>query len=206
LILAPEVCLSGFDYENLDRACEFSKHATQEIKKLSNKKTIILTMIEKHDHDVLNVAKVFKDGEVIHTQAKSKLFKLGDEHKFFSSGDEDEIAIFEVDGIKVAILICFELRFKSLWQKLEGADLILVPSWWGKIRGENFRALTQALAVMNQCYVVASDSNNKDCSGIISIITPFGDQKIKRNESCLKAPYDAKEVKKMRKYLDVGIG
>lgn len=198
--------MSGFDYENLSKASEFSKFATEEIKKISYKKIIILTMIERDDHGVLNVAKVFKDGEVIHTQAKSRLFKLGDEHSHMESGDDKDVVVFEADGIKFGILICFELRFKYLWQKLEGADIILVPSWWGRLRGENFRALTEALAVINQCYVVASDSHNKECSGITSIITPFGKKVLERNISCLKVPYDAHEVKKMRKYLDVGIG
>ncbi len=206
IILAPEVCLSGFDYENLDQACEFSKFATEEIKKISHNKMIVLTMIERSDQGVLNVAKVFKDGEVVHTQAKSRLFKLGDEHNHMISGDDKDVVIFEVEGIKFGILICFELRFKELWQKLEGAEIILVPSWWGKNRGENFRSLTEALAVIDQCYVVATDSLNKECSGITSIITPFGEQLLKRNTSCLKLAYEPKEVKKMRKYLDVGIG
>jgi predicted amidohydrolase len=206
IVLAPEVCLSGFDYENIEAACDFAGTATQELKKISKNKTIVLTMIERCADSIVNVAKIFKDGELIRTQAKSKLFKLGDEHKFFSSGDEKDIEIFEVDGVKLGILICFELRFKELWQKLEGADIILVPAMWGAIRAENFKVLTQALAVINQCYVIASDSKNKECSGEISVVTPFGDAHRNGNTACLSIPYDPKEIKKMRKYLDVGIG
>jgi len=206
VILAPEVCLSGFDYDNLDKVCEFSKYATQEIKRVSHDKIIILTMIEKDGQNILNVAKVFKDGKVVHTQAKSRLFRLGDEHNYMLSGDDKDLVIFEIDGIKFGILICFELRFKELWQKLEGADIILVPAWWGKLRAENYKVLTQALAVINQCYVIASDSSNEDCSGITSIVTPFGEHLLQRNASCLKSTYENNEVKKMRKYLDVGIG
>jgi predicted amidohydrolase len=163
-------------------------------------------MIEKHEDGIYNVAKIFKDGEIVHQRAKAKLFKLGDEHKYMASADADEIDIFEIDGIKYGLLICFELRFKTLWQKLEGADIILVPSWWGATRSENFKTLTEALAVMNQCYVIASDSLNKECTGYRAIITPFGELQINGNKPCLNLAYNPKEIKKMRKYLDVGIG
>jgi predicted amidohydrolase len=198
--------LSGFDYENLEAVCEFSSFATQELKKITQTKTLILTMIQKRDDGVYNVAKIFKNGEVVHQRAKAKLFKLGDEHKYMQSGDEAEIEIFEIDGIKFGLLICFELRFKKLWQKLEGADVILAPSWWGASRSKNFKTLTQALAVINQCYVVATDSKNKECTGVSVIITPFGDVKKDLDTACLEVKYDPKEIKKMRKYLDVGIG
>ncbi len=206
IVLAPEVCLTGFDYNNLDSVCEFASVAKEEIKKISYDKVIVVTIIEKIDGNVYNIANVFKDGEIIHTQAKSKLFKLGDEHTYMESGSEDDIKIFEIDGMKIGILICFELRFKTLWQKLEGADVILVPAWWGVLRAKNFKTLTDALAVMNQCYVVASDSANKECSALSGIITPFGETQRNGNKPCLNVEYSQKEIKKMRKYLDVGIG
>ncbi|WP_373071858.1 carbon-nitrogen hydrolase family protein [Sulfurimonas sp.] len=206
IILAPEVCLTGFDYENLEEACEFAATAKEAIKNISKNKTVVVTIIEKKNSNIYNIANVFKDGEIVHTQAKSKLFKLGDEHKYMAPGSEDDIKIFEIDGIKIGILICFELRFKALWQKLEGADIIMVPAWWGKLRSGNFKTLTSALAVINQCYVIASDSENKDCSGHIGITTPFGEVLKKGNNHCLSAEYNPKEIKKMRKYLDVGIG
>jgi len=186
--------------------CEFAPYATQEIKKNSHNKTIVITMLERRGEDVYNFAKVFKNGEVIYEQAKVKLFKFGNEHKYMSPGAEEDIDIFEIDGIKIGILICFELRFKTLWQKLEGCDIILVPAWWGVLRSENFKTLTEALAVMNQCYVIASDSANDECTAQSGIITPFGEVQRNGNRPCLNVPYSQKEIKKMRKYLDVGIG
>lgn len=206
IVLAPEVCITGFDYDNLESACEFASIAKKQIKQESQDKIIVVTMIEKLDKGIFNIAYVFKDGEIIHRQAKTKLFKIGDEHKYMEEGSEEDIQIFEIDGIKIAILICFELRFKNLWQKLEGSDIILVPSWWGVLRSENFKTLTEALAVMNQCYVVASDSSNDECTAQSGVITPFGDVKRNGNKHCLNVKYSQKEIKKMRKYLDVGIG
>jgi len=204
-IVAPEVCLTGYDYDNFEAILAFSDYAIEEIKKVSTNKIIVLTMLEKRDAGVYNFAKIFHKTEVVYEQAKAKLFKFGDEHKYMTAGDEEDINIVEVDGIKIGLLVCFEMRFKSLWQRLEGADIIATPSWWGKLRSDNFKTITQALAVINQCYVVASDSLNEECTGQSGIITPFGVVQRNGNKPCLEVAYEEKEIKKMRKYMDVGI-
>lgn len=206
LIVAPEVCLTGFDYENYDEAVEFSQRADAELKKASEDKIIILTMLEIRDKEIFNFAKIFHNGEIVYERAKAKLFRFGDEHKYMSEGSADDIKIVEIDGIKIGILICFELRFKEFWQKLEGCDVIAAPSWWGVLRTEHFKIITQALAVINQCYVVASDSQNDECTKMSGIITPQGEDERNENRACLKREYNKNEIIKMRRYMDVGIG
>lgn len=206
LIVAPEVCLTGFDYENYDKAVEFSHIANEKLKIASKDKIIILTMLERRDKEVFNFAKIFFNGEIIYERAKAKLFRFGNEHKYMSEGSNEDIKIVEVGGIKIGILICFELRFKTLWQKLEGCDVIAVPSWWGVLRTEHFKVITQALAIINQCYVVTSDSRNIDCTKMSGIIRPHGEDERNENRACLEVSYDKKEIISMRKYMDVGIG
>jgi len=205
IIVAPEVCLTGYDYDNFESMYNFSTMAIAEIKKVTTNKIVILTMLEKRDGKVYNFAKVFYNGEVVYEQAKANLFKFGQEHHYMEAGDVEDINIIEVAGVKIGLFICFELRFKDLWQRLEGADVIAVPSWWGTLRTENFKTLTQALAVINQCYVIASDSLNEECTGQSGVITPFGI--VSRNEdvASLSVPYEVQEIKKMRRYMDVGI-
>ena len=204
-ILAHEVCLTGFDYANLEKATAFTTYATQELLSASKEKTIVLTMLEKIDGEVFNLVKVFHNGELVHQRAKSRLFRLGSEEKYMSEGDDAEFEIFEIGGLKVAIFICFELRFKELWLKAEGADVIFVPAWWGKPRSEHFKLLTQTLAIMNECYVVASDALNTECSAMSAIITPQGKVSYNGNKPCLEELYNKKEIKKMRRYLNIGI-
>jgi len=205
IIVAPEVCLTGYDYDNFEAMYKFAPKATDAIKKISSDKIIITTMLEKRDGKVYNFAKIFYNGEVVYEQAKVNLFKFGEEHHYMEAGKIEDINIVEVAGVKIGILICFELRFKELWQKLEGADVIAIPAWWGTLRTENFKTLTRALAVMNQCYVIASDSINEECTGQSGIITPFGE--VQRNDkiASLSVPYNVKEISKMRRYMDVGI-
>ncbi len=204
-IVAPEVCLTGFDYENIDQACKTASNFTASIKKYSKNKIIILTMLEKVEEEVYNMAKVFANGELVHQRAKARLFKLGDEHKYMAEGNDEELEILEIAGVKIALLVCFELRFKELWQKCEGADIIAIPAWWGKSRAEHFRALTQTLAIINQCYVCASDSAEDVCSTLSGIITPQGQENRNGNKPCLEQEYKKKEIAIMRRYLDVGI-
>jgi len=206
LIVASEVCLSAYDYENFEAVLDFAEHAIDEIKKVSYDKIIILTMIERRDGEIFNFAKIFHNGKVVYERAKARLFRFGDEHKYMSEGKDEDIKIVEIDGIKIAIFICFEMRFKELWQKSEGADVIATPSYWGVLRTEHFKAITQTLAIINQCYVVASDSQNDDCTKMSGIINPQGEVQRNGNNPCLEVPYNEKEIELMRRYMDVGIG
>ncbi len=205
IIVAPEVCLTDYDYDNFDKAIAFSPPAIEELLLHVKEKTLILTLIEKHDDGVYNMAKILHKGKVTYSQAKAKLFKFGDEHHYFKAGNENDIQLFEVDGIKMGLLICFEMRFKHFWKQLEGADIIALPSRWGKLRTQNFISLTNALAIMNQCYVVASDASNDDFTGQSGIITPFGHEVRNGTSALLSEPFDTSEIKKMRRYMDVGI-
>ena len=205
IIVAPEVCLSGYDYDNFDAAADFTPHAiTQLLAHLGNR-ILIFTAIERHSDGMYNVAKVLHGSKVIYNQAKAKLFAFGDEHLYFKAGPEEAVALFEVEGIRMGILICFELRFKTFWKQLEGADIIAIPARWGSARTQNFRSLTNALAIMNQCYVVASDASNEEFSGESGIITPFGEEIRNGSNTIASMPYDPQEIKRMRRYMRVGI-
>ena len=201
IVLAPEVCLTDYDYENLDKACEFGEVALKELLNLVENKILALTLLRKIDGKVVNQAVVIHNRRVVHTQNKHKLFKLGDEHLFLEAGDGEDIKIFEVDGIKFGLLICFELRFKELWQKLEGADVILVPSQWGISRKRHLELLGNALAVVNQCYVAVANSSKADMASSSAIYAPMSGVTIDDASECIKSILDFKQIKFMRRYL-----
>lgn len=205
IIVAPEVCLTSYDYENFQKALDFADIADETIKRVSQNKIIILTMMQREGDEVFNFAKIYHNAEIVYKRAKAKLFRFGDEHKYMSEGDAKDIEIVEVDGIKIGILICFELRFKEFWQKLEGCDVIAVPSWWGALRSEHFKILTNALAIMNQCFVVASDSENEECTKMSGIIAPHGEVQRNLDKAVLEVWYSKKEISVMRRYMDIGI-
>ncbi len=205
IILTPEVALSGVCYQMMDKASEFSKVATERLLAASSDKTIITTMIEKNRGKFYNNLKVFSRGVMIHKQSKSKLFPLGNEHNNFASGDESEISAFCVDGIKCAAINCFELRFPRIWDLVRGADVIFVPAQWGKERKEHFETLCRALAIANQAFVVSADAANLNLARGSAIISPFGAVTKNDKREVVSAEVDLSEVRKMRKYIKVGL-
>jgi len=204
-ILAPELFLTGYSYNRLEEASLLTKKAINILKFLSHKKIIAITMTTKKDNLFYNTLYIFHNGLIVHTQSKAKLFVLDDERKYFTKGDEKDIKIITINGIKIASLICFELRFLDLIKKVQGADIILVPAMWGKLRKDNFETLSKALAITNQCYVMASNSSNNNMAKSSAIISPFGKVVKDNSKNKIQVKYDQKEIKKMRRYLNVGI-
>jgi len=205
LVVAHEVAITNFDYEHFEAAAAFADTITQTLLHHAPKRIIVITMIEKVGAQFFNFAKVFYQGQIIHTQAKSELFIFGGEGEYFSAGQPEAITTFEIDGIKMGLMICFELRFKQFWKQLEGAEIIIIPAQWGALRRDNFVILSSALAIMNQCYVIASDANNSDTTQMSGIITPFGVEERNQERELLVVEYKEKEVRKMRRYLNVGL-
>lgn len=201
IIVAPEVFLTSFDYEHMVTAAKFSANALKTLKKEVGDQIVVFTLIlEEGDHFV-NQAVVIHKHKIIHRQEKVKLFKLGDEDLYFSAGRKKKIKPFEIEGVKYAILLCFELRFKELWAQIEGADVVIIPSRWGKARKTHLEVLSHALAVMNQCYVIVSNSSDEDMASSSCIISPAGDVVKNDRLEAIEGSIDFREIKKMRRYI-----
>lgn len=205
IVLAPELCLSGYSYNNMHESACFSKAMLPKLKELSLEKTIGLTLVEENEKGYFNNFKLFHKGEVVQTRAKAKLFALGDENRYFKDGNIEEIQMIEIDGIKIATLICFEIRFPELWQQIRGADIILVPAFWGKLRKEQLDTLTKALAIINQAYVICANSCGVEMAASSGIITPFGEATRSDLHELIVKEFDKSQLKKMRKYIDIGL-
>jgi predicted amidohydrolase len=205
IILAPEVCVSGFCYDDMEGAGEFAPTIINKLLHLSQNRIISTTIIEKSNTSFINTLYIFHNQKVVHKQSKYKLFALGNETKYFVAGDKEDIKIVQIDGIKIAALICFELRFVELWQQISGADIILVPAMWGKPRADHYATLSEALAIANQCFVVASDSANDDMAKNSAIITPFGKKELDNTKELISYLAKFSDITKMRRYLNTGI-
>lgn len=204
-IVASEVFLTGFAYQKMAEAHEFSEIATRKLQGLSQDKTIVITMIEKEGKKYVNRLKVFHKGRIAYTQKKVKLFPLGNEHLHFKAGDIKDIKTFMLDGILCAALNCFEIRFIDLWKKIQGAQVIFIPAAWGKARKVHFQTLTRALAIANQSFVIASSCAGNEYAKGSSIITPYGIVYKNDSKEIVQTQVNLSEVTKMRTYIDTGI-
>lgn len=205
IVLAPELCLSAYSYDKMHEAANFTNFILTKLEKLSQHKTLGLSLITCKNKQFFNTFMVFHKGQHVYTQDKAKLFALGDETRYFCAGETESIHSFELDGIKIAVLICFELRFPSLWEKIKGADIILIPAFWGEARKMHFETLSSALAIINQAYVICANSSDNGMARSSGIISPFGVAKRDDNSAMITELYDAKEIKTMRRYIDIGL-
>lgn len=205
IILAPELFLTGYSYDRLNEASILTDKAINILKFLSHSKIIAITMTTKTGDNYYNTLYIFHNGIIVHKQSKSILFVLDDERKYFTKGNEEDIKIITINGIKIATLICFELRFIDLIKKVQGADIILVPAMWGKLRKEHYKSLTKALAITNQCYVIASNSANSNMARSSAVISPFGKVTLDDTKKTISSVYNPKEIKKIRRYINTGI-
>jgi len=205
VVVAPELCLTNFSFDSLEKAHSFSKEALEQIKNISKNRVISLSVIEKRDDKFYNTAKIIHQGEIVHSQDKVKLFRFGDEHKFYTAGSEEKVKIIEIDGLRFAILICFEIRFLDLWQRIKGADIIMIPALWGKLRKMQLEKITASMAIINQAFVILSNSTQEDMAGSSGIITPFGLEYRNDSKELISLDADLNEIKKMRRYMDIGL-
>ncbi len=205
IIVAPELCLTNFSFTQMNRAADFGKQALQEILPLSQNRIIAFSMTEKRDGKFYNSAKILHNKRVIHTQDKVHLFRFGQEHDYFEAGNQENVKIITIGALRVAILICFEIRFAQLWERIKGADIIMIPALWGKLRKEQFEAITKAMAILNQAFVIASNSSQDDMAASSGIITPFGKTWRDDTKEIIRLNANLKEIKKMRRYMDIGL-
>ena len=203
LIVAPELCLTNFDYEHFEEVAKFYSSALERLLEVVDEQIVVLTMTKKSDNNFFNQAVVIHNHKVVHTQEKYKLFKLGNEEKYFKAGKKESIIPFEIEGVKYAILICFELRFKELWRQIEGADVVLIPARWGLSRKEHLETLSSALAIMNQAFVVVSNSADEDMASSSAIISPWGELFSDDKLEAIELKIEIKDVKRVRRLIQM---
>jgi len=201
IIVTPEVYLTAYDYEHLITAAKFSAKALKTLKQEVDEQIVVTTLILEEGDEFVNQAVVIHKHKVVHRQNKVKLFKLGDEDIYLTAGKKKKIKPFEIEGVKYALLICFELRFKDLWKQIEGADIVLVPARWGLPRKKHLEILSSALAVMNQSYVLLSNSSDSDMASSSAIISPNGDIVMDDAKEAIEGTVDFREIKKIRRYI-----
>ncbi len=205
IVVAPELCLTNFSFSKMKEAADFSKQALEHILPLSKNRIISFSLTKEHEGKFYNSAVILHKEKIIHTQEKVHLFRLGEEHRHFHPGDEEKVQIVHIDGLKVAILICFEIRFITLWQRIQGADIIMIPALWGKLRKAQFEAITKSMAILNQAFIIAANSPEEAMAASSGIITPFGETLRDDNKELLSYQADLKEIQKMRRYMDIGL-
>ena len=104
---------------------------------------------------LVNRGFMIKPHAPIEIQDKRHLYAHGGEDLFFQPAEERHI--FEYKGVKILLLVCYDLRFPVWARNQSGSDydLILVVANWPEVRIQYWDALIAARATENQCYIAA---------------------------------------------------
>ena len=110
---------------------------------------------------------------------KRHLFAFAGEDKHYSAGDTRQIV--QVNGWRINLIICYDLRF-PVWARNLGTqyDVLICVANWPQTRSLAWRTLLQARAIENQCYVagvnrVGTDGKGHMYSGDSSVFGPLGE-------------------------------
>ncbi|HZF56261.1 MAG TPA: carbon-nitrogen hydrolase family protein [Polyangiaceae bacterium] len=154
--------------------------------------TIVAGGMPERSADVarpFNTCAVFgPDGVIAERYRKVHLFDvdLADGSRYRESASttagEGPVAA-EVEGVRVGLSVCYDLRFPELYRALStlGAYVLVVPAAFTLVTGkDHWHVLLRARAIEAQCYVVAAAQwgkhpRNRQTYGKSCIIDPWGD-------------------------------
>ncbi|WP_281984444.1 carbon-nitrogen hydrolase family protein [Azonexus hydrophilus] len=130
-----------------------------------------------------------------------------DEAAFIEAGDTP-VAVTTPFG-RVALSICYDLRFPELYRSLGAVDLILMPAAFTETTGRaHWEILLRARAIENQCYLLAVGQGGRHESGRLThgnsmIVDPWGeilDRKLK-GPGVVIADLDHQRIAEVRESL-----
>jgi predicted amidohydrolase len=165
---------------------------------------------------VMNANLVFAPtGELAARYDKMHLFAYDNGRERYDEGrtlraGRTPVAV-DVDGWRVGLSVCYDLRFPELYRKLARppCDLLSVPSAFTYTTGAaHWEVLLRARAIENQCYVFAAaqggtHENGRRTFGHSLVVDPWGEIVACRDEGegVVVAALDRERITSVRKQL-----
>jgi (R)-amidase len=181
LIVFPETCLMGFpSREEAEQIAETEDGLTiAAVLEAIRQKGISVAVgfAERHDGHLYNTTVLLSPEGIVLKYRKTHLWI--NEIDVFEPGDQLSTAIW--NGIRVGILICFDIEFPENARTLaaQGAELLIVTNANMDPFGPVHRSLVIARALENQIFVVMANrcgeaSDNLVLAGESAVVSPSG--------------------------------
>ncbi|SEF14234.1 carbon-nitrogen hydrolase family protein [Jiangella alba] len=134
---------------------------------------------EDPDRPYNTLVAVGTDGAVLATYRKAHLYDS------FGYRESDRLragdavpAVVTVDGVRLGLLTCYDLRFPEQGRALvdAGADVFVVPAAWvrGPLKEDHWQTLLRARAIENTVYVAAAAQTGRAYCGLSQLVDPLG--------------------------------
>lgn len=145
-----------------------------------NRLTTIFTIhVPSTQGRAVNTLVVLREGAIVETYAKLHLYDAFSiqESRLVDPGTQIP-PLIDVDGIKLGLMTCYDLRFPemALNLALAGAEVLVLPAAWvrGALKEHHWATLLTARALDTTCYVVAAGECGNKNIGQSRIIDPLG--------------------------------
>ncbi|WP_395744891.1 carbon-nitrogen family hydrolase [Prosthecobacter sp.] len=182
LIILPETFSTGFSM-NLAVTAEPEQGATEEFLRemaAQHQSCVIGGVVTKGaDGRGMNQALALApDGTVLARYTKNHPFSMGGECEVHRAGTE--VSLFEWQGLRIAPLICYDLRFPELTRRAvsAGAEVLIYIAAWPAKRIQHWITLLQARAIENLAYAIGVNRCGSDpeftYTGRSLVVDPHG--------------------------------
>ena len=154
-----------------------------------------------------------KNGKIQSIYNKIHLFDVNinkrethrESHSFIKG---NKIVISKIDGVKIGLTICYDLRFPNLYRKIakKGAQIILIPAAFTVPTGKaHWETLIRARAIENSVFIVATNMcgthhSRRKTYGHSIVFDPWGRIKNKCSKitKILNTNIDLNEISRVR--------
>ena len=211
LVVCPELFMSGYDVGDalIDKAETQDGDFANAIKTMAKSKStaIIYGYPERAECGIYNSALcIDRNGNVLANYRKL-LLPPGFESRYFTPGQG--LTLFDLDGIRCALLVCFDVEYpESVRAAAEaGAKLVIVPTALGQNWGIVAEKLLPTRAFENGVWMIyanhAGKENGTTYFGGSCIITPNGQDAARAGpkETLISAVLDMEMVANARERL-----
>ncbi|MCP4411742.1 MAG: amidohydrolase [Gammaproteobacteria bacterium] len=179
LIVLPEMFNSGFTLEAMKVSESMDGETVNWMQELAIRHQAAVTgslVIQENQQNYNRMIIAFPDGN-LKWYDKKHLFRMAKEQERYNGGDKRVIVNWQ--GWRIALYVCYDLRFPVWCRNQNDTDLMLFIASWPAVRSFPWQTLLRARAMENICYVcgvnrIGTDANEIDYQGDSGVLDMAG--------------------------------
>lgn len=160
LVVLPEMCTTGFTMKPAHYSEVSGGPAARKLSGLARESSVhVVAGIATREPDgtgerFYNSSFLFDPrGEIVAEYRKQRLFAYASEDAVYTPGTRN--VIVTIGSLRIALFICFELRFPELFREVApSVDAIVVIANWPSTRHAHWQTLLRARAIESQAFVI----------------------------------------------------
>lgn len=162
-VVLPELCETGFTMRSDIAATADSVQWGSQVAKFHKIWLQCGLARRQPNGGIANTATIFSpDGSEVGHYCKTFLFTPAGEDRSYVAGSGPKV--FDCGGVRVAPMICYDLRFPELWRHalLGGAEIFTMSACWPALRLHQKHAMVASRAIENQAWVIATNRTGNE--------------------------------------------